>query len=113
MSEPARERIVVQFRPFPAQLLLQVQEIAADSSKVMFGDHSLDRMEERGITTLDVLRVLRAGDIKGSIDAGKNIGEWRCKIVKQMKGTREIGVVTIVKNADRLFIKTVEWEDLK
>jgi hypothetical protein len=113
MSEPARERIVVQFRPLPSQLLLMVRRISVDSGNVMFGNHALDRMEERGITTLDALRVLRNGDIKGSIEAGKNIGEWRCKIVKQMKGTREIGVVTIVMSAGRLFVKTVEWEDLK
>jgi hypothetical protein len=113
MSQPARERIVVQFRPLPAQLLLQVKEIAIDSAKVMFSNHSLDRMEERGITTLDVSRVLKTGDIKGDIIAGKNKGEWKCKITKQMKGNREVGVVTVVKNADRLFIKTVEWEDLK
>ena len=30
----------------------------------------------RGITTLDALRDLRAGDIKGSIAPGKNTGEW-------------------------------------
>jgi len=70
-------------------------------------------MEERGITTLDALRVLRSGDIKGSIEAGNSKGEWRCKIVKQMKGAREIGVVTIVISTGRLFVKTVEWEDLK
>ena len=30
-----------------------------------------------------------------------------------MKGSREIGVVTIVMSNRRLFVKTVEWEDLK
>jgi Domain of unknown function (DUF4258) len=113
MSELARERVIVQFRPLPAQLLQTVQAISADSSNVKFSNHALDRMEERGITTLDTLRVLRSGDIKGSIEAGNNKGEWRCKITKQMKGAREIGVVTIVMSAGRLFIKTVEWEDLK
>lgn len=112
MSEQARERTVVQFRPLSSQLLQMVQEISRDSSKVKFGFHALSRMEERGITTLDSLRVLRSGNIKGSIDAGQNKGEWRCKIVKQMKGTREIGVVTIVMSVGRLFVKTVEWEDL-
>ena len=53
------------------------------------GGHSLDRMEERGITTLDALRVLRGGDIKGMIEPGKNSGEWKCKIAKTMKGSRE------------------------
>ena len=30
-----------------------------------------------------------------------------------MKGLREIGVVTIIIRNARLYIKTVEWEDLK
>jgi len=113
MTQTAREQIVVQFRPLPSTLVRLVQETAEDSSKVKFAEHALDRMEERGITTLDTLRVLRSGDIKGPIEAGKNKGEWKCKIVKLMKGTREIGVVTIVMSVGRLFVKTVEWEDLK
>jgi superfamily I DNA and/or RNA helicase len=112
MKQTARNPLVVQFRPQPAQLLQMVQKIAADSANVFFGPHSQERMEERGITTLDALRVLRAGDIKDPIEPGKNKGEWKCKVVKPMKGAREIGVVTVVVNAGRLFIKTVEWEDL-
>ena len=104
---------VVQFRPQPSLLLDMVRGAAADSANVKFGNHALDRMEERGITTLDALRVLRAGDIKGTVEPGKNTGEWKCKIAKTMKGSREIGVVTLVLSANRLFVKTVEWEDLK
>lgn len=108
-SEPGR---VVQFRPLPSQLLAMVRTAAADSANVKFGMHALERMEERGITTLDALRVLRQGDLKGGIEAGTQRGEWKCKIVRQIKGSREIGVVTVVMSSGRLFIKTVEWEDL-
>ena len=104
---------VVQFRPQPSQILDMVRGAAADSANVKFGNHAFDRMEERGITTLDALRVLRGGDIKGDIEPGANSGEWKCKITKPMKGSREIGVVTIVMSNRRLFVKTVEWEDLK
>jgi Domain of unknown function (DUF4258) len=104
---------IVQFRPQPLQILDMVRGAAADSANVKFGFHALDRMEERGITTLDALRVLRDGDIKGPIEPGQNTGEWKCKIVKTMKGSREVGVVTLVMSARRLFVKTVEWEDLK
>jgi hypothetical protein len=89
-----------------------VRKAAADSRNVSFGMHALDRMEERGITTLDALRVLRSGEIEGELEAGKNAGEWKCKIVAKIKGSREVGVVTIVMRVGRLFIKTVEWEDL-
>lgn len=104
---------VAQFRPQPSQLLDMVRGAAADSANVKFGNHALDRMEERGISTLDALRVLRGGDIKGAIEPGNNHGEWKCKIAKTMKGSREIGVVTLVMSCGRLLVKTVEWEDLK
>lgn len=103
---------VVQFRLLPSQLLDMVRGAAVDSANVKFGNHALDRMEERGITTLDALRVLRGGIIDGAIEPGRNHGEWKCKIVKTMKGSREIGVITLVMSANRLFVKTVEWEDL-
>jgi ribosomal protein L39E len=59
-------------------------------------------------------------DVRGSpygndqrrIEPGANAGEWKAKMAKQMKGNREVGVVTIVINGNKLFVKTVEWEDL-
>ena len=75
------------------------------------GYHALDRMEERGITTLDVLRVLQAGEIVGKVEAGKNLGEWKCKVVERRKRARAIGVATVVIKASKLLVKTVEWED--
>jgi hypothetical protein len=69
-------------------------------------------MLERGITDRVALDVLRTGYLKGEIEPGKNPGEWKAKICKQVKGRREVGVVTIVLRARRLFVKTVEWEDL-
>ena len=78
----------------------------------LFFSHATDRMDERGITTLDVLRVLRVGDIVGEIEAGKGTGEWKCKIVERRRRAREIGVATVVMWESKLLIKTVEWEDL-
>lgn len=69
-------------------------------------------MEERDITTLDALRVLRSGDIVGDVKAGMSTGEWKCKVVARKKGSRAIGVATVVLRSGRLFVKTVEWEDL-
>jgi hypothetical protein len=70
-------------------------------------------MDLRGITDLDVLRVLRNGYISGPIEPGRNEGEWKCKIVAPVKGRREVGVVTLLIRNRKLRIKTVEWEDLK
>ncbi len=38
--------------------------------------------------------------------------EWKCKIVKTIKGSREAGVVTVILQSGMLFAMTVEWEDL-
>lgn len=70
-------------------------------------------MDERGITDLDALRVLRTGEISGPIEPGKYVGEWKCKVVGVVKGRREVGVATLLIRNRKLRIKTVEWEDLK
>ena len=71
-------------------------------------------MEERDIDRLSVNRVLQRGSIEGGITQGQNAGEWKCKVVGRISGdSREIGVIVIVATpSDRLFVKTVEWEDL-
>lgn len=85
----------------------------ADVGEVAFGSHAIERMEERGISDVQVLRALKTGEIRGDVTPGDRPAEWKCKIVEKMRGMREIGVVTIVIRNKRLFIKTVEWEDLK
>jgi hypothetical protein len=68
-------------------------------------------MEERDITTSEVIRVLKNGGVRGAVRAGKKSGECIVKMVDMIRGRREIGVVTaIIRNAS-LFIITVEWED--
>lgn len=69
-------------------------------------------MDERGITDREAIEVLRRGELKGGIDPGNRRGEWKCKMTAPMKGSRDVGVVTIVLIEDRLFVVTVEWEDL-
>ena len=78
----------------------------------MFGNHARERMLEREIDDVDVLRVLRSGNIKGEPEPAEP-GEWKCKVTKPTKGTRDVGVVVIILRSKRLFVKTVEWEDLK
>ena len=102
---------VVSFVLRPPVLITIIRTLAKDSGNVVFSDHALDRMETRGMTTLDAVRALRIGEIVGEIKAGKNAGEWKCKVVERRKNARDIGVATVVVDGKRLFIKTVEWED--
>lgn len=101
------------FAPRPEKLLERIQQLAIESKNVAFSDHAEERMDERGITDLDALRVLRSGYISGDIEPGKNAAEWKCKVVAPMKGRREVGVVTLLIRNRRLLVKTVEWEDLR
>ena len=97
-------------RPHHARKL--IRELALDTSNVAWSKHAHERMLERGITDRVALDVLRTGDVKGEIEPGKNPGEWKAKMCKHIKGRREVGVVTIIMRAKRLYVKTVEWEDL-
>lgn len=89
-----------------------VREIAGADRYVYLSAHARLRMEERGISRLDVVRVLQRGHVCGEIKPGQKAGELKCKIVARLKGSREIGVITIVVEEKKLFVKTVEWEDL-
>lgn len=88
----------------------RIRALALDSGLILWGSHASDRMEERGIFDVDVLAVLRKGTISGVPERTPR-GEWKCKMVRQIRGSREVGVVTIILLSGCLFIKTVEWED--
>lgn len=103
---------VLAFRPNPSHLAKAVRQTAAKSENVSFGKHARERMEERGITDREAIRVLQTGELKGDIEPGTARGEWKCKFVAPIRGSRQIGVITIVLVNGRLFVKTVEWEDL-
>ncbi|MBI2801862.1 MAG: DUF4258 domain-containing protein [Gammaproteobacteria bacterium] len=69
-------------------------------------------MSERDIFIDDVFRVLRTGSVNAD-PIRTDRGEWQCKIAKRIKDTRSVGVVTIIFHEEKLFPKTVEWEDLR
>ena len=110
-DDPVRR--VLPFRPKAADLEKAIRSIAEEDRYVYLGPHAKERMAERGITRVDAIRVLCRGFIDGQIELGQRAGEWKCKVVARLKGSRDIGVVTIVVEGKKLFIKTVEWEDLR
>lgn len=100
-------------RPRVADLRQTVVSLAVETANISWATHALAQMEARDISNHDVLKVLRTGSVKGEIVAGRSPGEWKCKMVARIKGQRDVGVVTVVCNGKRLFLKTVEWEDLR
>lgn len=114
MAEKQDSKIVPLRRPSEVEAL--VHELARDSKNVRwraqsYQTHAESRMEWRGITDVMMFEVLRTGQIRGPVELGKYPNEIKVKMVKKLKGVREVGVVTLVINSERLFVKTVEWED--
>ena len=101
------------FKPTRGRLEKRIRELARYDENITWSDHAFDRSDERDITIRDALSVLLNGYIDGDIERGKSLGEWKCKMTKRMKGRREIGVVVILIKDVELFVKTVEWEDLR
>lgn len=103
---------VTNFRPKLGELTATIRRIAEADRRVYLSKHARQRMDLRTITRVDVIRVLVRGHIEGEIVLGESPGEWKCKVVANVKGSRDIGVVTLVIGGDRILVKTVEWEDL-
>lgn len=100
-------------RPRPNVLEARIRELSVNSIKVMWGTHTKERMRERDITDVMLFDTLRTGTLRGDIIPGNKPGEWVAKMVKEQRGRREVGVITVVIRNERLFVKTVEWEDTK
>src|SRR3989304_2739531 len=101
---------VATMRLTPHVVEFRIQKIAKVTENVIFGNHARQRMGERDMTDVDVLRVLRTGSIEGWPEATER-NEWKCKMVLKMRGGRTAGVITIILHGNKLFVKTVEWED--
>lgn len=98
--------------PRLSQLGEMVRRLAADSDNIKWSDHAFVRMDERGITDVVALDVMRLGEPNGPVEAGVNADEWKIKMTRAIKGRREVGVVVVTVKSTHLLVKTVEWEDL-
>lgn len=110
-DDPIMRRVVRIQRPEAVRDL--VRRLAADSSNVKWSRHALERMEEREITDKMALEVLREGMLKGDVEPGNGPDELKVKMVRQIKGQREVGVVVITIKGVHLLVKTAEWEDVR
>lgn len=91
-----------------------IREYARETGKIIWTDHALERSQERDITDMDALKVLREGEVEGEPERGRRVGEWICKVTRRMRCNRHVGVVTVVMTAKGMLkVVTVEWEDLR
>lgn len=112
-DERKRPAKVARIKPRPEVVRDLVRKLAADTLNVKWSVHALERMEERAITDKMALEVLRQGSLKGDVEEGANPGELKVKMVRQMRGHREVGVVVVTIKGLHLLVKTAEWEDVR
>jgi hypothetical protein len=89
-----------------------VRGLALEQSNVVVTLHAEERMLERGFNNRDLLNVLTTGQIINQPVLTER-GEWKCKVVKRIRGSRDAGVVTVIAKGDRLIVLTMEWEDMR
>jgi hypothetical protein len=109
-DEPPRQKIV-RIAPRPEVVRDLVRNLAQNTSNIQWRRHAQDRMVERDITDEMALEVLRQGYPKGEITPGEQPDELKVKMVRHIKGRREVGVVVVVIKDLSLRVITVEWED--
>lgn len=111
VKTPRRNVVELPVASVLGPLMKQIRALAAASENVFFSPHARTQMERRGITDVEAIRVLLTGEIAGLPWHEPEIGGRACKVVFQPRGSRAVGVVTVVLEAQGLLVKTVEWED--
>ena len=112
MSDAPKPSSVTEFRLTSGEATRRIHAIAKMSEKVSFGKHARERMAERGIVDSQVFEVLRRGQVVETPEISQS-GDWKCKIVEALRGSRKVGVVVAFLKNGKLFLVTVEWEDMR
>ena len=105
--------VVTKFRMTAGRAEAIIKSLSQDSTNVIMGYHAQERRDERDIFDEDVLKILRSGMVIEQPTPADRNGEWKCKIIKKLRGNRDAGVVTIILLNGKLFVKTVEWETIR
>ena len=109
MSED--KKTVTPMRLTAAVAQARIRKIAEVTENVILGTHALERMREREIFDVDVFRTLRQGHVDEAPELTEH-NEWKTKVILKIRGGRTAGVVTVILHNGKLFVKTVEWENL-
>jgi hypothetical protein len=113
MGDAQRPDRLLGLPPRPEVVRDLVHGLAKETANIKWSRHALERMTERAITDQMAIEVLRRGSLKGEIVLGDQPDELTVKMVCQVKGHREVGVVVVTVKRLHLRVKTVEWEDVR
>ena len=95
-----------------AEAQKRIRELAADSGNIVWTDHVLHQMSDRGIDDAAVRRILQTGYVDDPpIESTQDPNDWVAKITRRMATGRDAGVVTAITDGGRLILITAEWED--
>lgn len=112
MTGEKGEPVVVKMGLTQLRAEARIRELAQLSENIIFGDEALDDMVERSITDVQVLEILLGGFVADRPEATE-FGDWKCKVTKELRGRREAAAVVVIMRNARLFLKSVEWEDVQ
>lgn len=97
--------VVVPFRAVePKHVANRVHSLAQDTSNVVWTQHAIDRLDERGITTRQVLTTLRQGRAEGLPVLDEN-GGWKIRLAKRSAGQPVRVVASLRQN--QVYVVTV------
>jgi hypothetical protein len=88
-----------------------IRDWARKNAGVILTQQVCTAMTERGVSELDMRRVLRRGSLDGGVTQTAQ-GEWKCKMTLRIRGERVIGAgLVILYDKETLLISSVLWED--
>ena len=96
----------MEFQPRLEQIRDLIHRLALDTSHIIWSVHAQERMAERDITDYIAVDVLRTGSPQGPVEPGISPGEWKVKMVKEIKGQGKVAVVVLTIRNAQLFVKT-------
>lgn len=88
-----------------------IHERAQISDNINWTEHALERSQERDITSQEIYRILRDGQVLQEPTLNDH-GDWEAVIQRRVRGNRDAGAVTIIiEKNNELTLKTVMWMD--
>ncbi len=99
----------------PAAATEHIRRIAqADDFTLTLSDHAKDRMDERSITSLDIMYVLKSGFIYDEPEDATRLGYFKYKMLNRTPNSngREVEIVVIPSmHGPKAKVATVMWGD--
>jgi len=67
-------------KPLPKEQACKVFKVAFSSGSVVYTDHSLERMEERGVDTNDLVALAKSGFVLNAPELHPRTGAWNYRM---------------------------------